>query len=257
TPKWGYTESVLVDGDRVICTPGGSKGTMAALDRATGKTLWQSKEWTDGAHYSSPLVREIHGVRQYIQLTEKTLAGVRASDGKVLWRSPWPGTIAVIPTPIEHENHVYVTSGYGVGSKLVEVAKDFSVKEVYFNKNMKNHHGGVIRVGEHLYGYSDGVGWLCQDFKSGEIVWREKDKLGKGAIACADGMLYCLSEQDGSVVLIDASPKGWNERGRFVLDPKSKSRSPRGAIWTHPVISNGRLYLRDQEYIYCYDVKAD
>ena len=121
---------------------------------------------------------------------------------------------------------------------------------------MKNHHGGVILVGDHLYGYSDGGGWMCQDFKSGDEVWAERNKLGKGAIACADGMLYCLDEGSGTVVLIEASPKGWSEQGRFKLEPQTKIRSPQGRIWTHPVTSNGKLYLRDQDLIYCHDVKG-
>ena len=121
---------------------------------------------------------------------------------------------------------------------------------------MKNHHGGVILLGDHLYGYSDGHGWICQDFASGEIVWNEKSALGKGAVTCVGGMLYCVEERDGTVVLAKASTEGWEEHGRFTLDPQTKLRSPMGKIWTHPVVVGGRLYLRDQELIYCYDVAA-
>jgi hypothetical protein len=123
------------------------------------------------------------------------------------------------------------------------------------DKVMKNHHGGVILVGDYVYGYSDGLGWVCQDFKTGALVWNEKSKLGKGAVGYADGMLYCLDESNGTVALVEASPKGWNEHGRFKLDPLTQIRSPQGHIWTHPVISNGRLYLRDQDLIFCYAVK--
>ena len=121
---------------------------------------------------------------------------------------------------------------------------------------MMNHHGGVVRVGDHIYGYSGSVGWVCQNFKTGEEVWREKSALGKGAIGCADGMLYCLDESTGTVALIEASPKGWNEHGRFTLEPQTKIRTSSGRIWTHPVISGGKLFLRDQNLIYCYDIKA-
>ena len=120
---------------------------------------------------------------------------------------------------------------------------------------MKNHHGGVILVGQHLYGHSDGVGWVCMDWKTGAEVWSEKSKLGKGAIGYADGMLYCVDEANGNVALIEASPKGWNEKGRFKLEPQSAIRSPQGRIWTHPVIANGRLHLRDQDLIHCFAVK--
>jgi outer membrane protein assembly factor BamB len=253
-PNWGYTESVLVDGDKVICTPGGQEGALLALNKMTGEKIWQSKDFTDRADYASVIVAEHAGVRQYIQLTQKTLVGVAADDGRVLWTYPWPGRTAVVPTPIFREGKVYVASGYGVGCGLVELTQD-SAEEVYENKVMKNHHGGVILVGDHLYGYSDGVGWVCQEFATGEQVWSEKNALGKGAVACADGMLYCVDESGGEVVLVEASPSGWNEKGRFKLDPQSEFRSPRGKIWTHPTIANGKLYLRDQEIVYCFDVR--
>ena len=253
-PGWGYTESVLIDQGRVICTPGGKNGAIAALDAKDGKVIWRSKQFTDGAQYSSPIMIEHGGVRQYVQLVMKNFVGVKATDGSLLWKSAWPGRTAVIPTPIHHDGHVYVTSGYGVGCKLVQLGQG-GAKGVYDNKNMKNHHGGVIKLGDYLYGYSDQVGWVCQDFKSGEIKWSEKKGLGKGAISYADGRFYCQAEGDGSIVLIEASPKGWKERGRFKLDPQTKQRSKRGKIWTHPVIANGRLYLRDQELLFCFDVK--
>jgi outer membrane protein assembly factor BamB len=255
TPRWGYSESVLVDGDKVICTPGGAKGALAALDKATGKVIWQSKEFTDPAHYSSAIVGEHNGTRQYIQLTEQHVAGVSANDGKLLWKSPFPGQTAVVPTPILHDGCVYVTAGYGAGCKLVKLGANNQVSDVYDNKAMKNHHGGVVLVGDHLYGYSDGPGWMCQEFKSGKEVWSEKNALGKGALSSADGMLYCLDENSGAVVLAEASPKAWIEHGRFKLDPQSKIRNSQGRFWTHPVISNGKLYLRDQDLIFCYDVK--
>jgi len=158
TPGWGYTESVLVDGDKVVCTPGGSKGALAALDKGSGKLLWQTKEFTDGAQYASAIAAELNDVRQYIQLTMEHLVGVAAKDGRLLWQSPFPGRTAVIPTPIVHDGCVYATAGYGAGSKLVKLGADNQVSDVYANQNMKNHHGGVVLAGDHLYGYSDGVG---------------------------------------------------------------------------------------------------
>jgi outer membrane protein assembly factor BamB len=256
-PGWGYSESVLVDGNKVLCTPGGAQGAIVALDTKTGEPVWQSKDLTDGAQYASIIPANYNGTRQYIQLTMKHITGVSAADGKVLWTSDWPGQTAVIPTPIFQDGQVYVSSGYGVGSKLVKIGSSGNdVNDVYFSKVMKNHHGGVVLVDGHLYGYSDGVGWVCQDFKTGEQVWAEKKALGKGAIAAADGMLYCLAEDSSTVVLIAASPAGWQEHGRFTLDPQSTQRSHDGKIWTHPVITGGRLYLRDQELLFCYDVKA-
>jgi outer membrane protein assembly factor BamB len=255
-PGWGYTESVLVDDNKVVCTPGGSKGALAALDKSTGKVLWRSTEFTDGAQYASIIPAAINSTRQYIQLTMQSLVGISASDGKLLWKTEFPGRTAVIPTPICRDSQVYVSAGYGAGSKSVKIEPNNHVTTVYENKVMKNHHGGVILAGDHLYGHSDGSGWVCQDFKTGNEVWSERGKLGKGGIACADGLLYCLDERSGTVVLIDASPKGWQEHGRFKLEPQTKIRSSSGAIWTHPVICNGKLYLRDQDLVYCYDIKG-
>jgi outer membrane protein assembly factor BamB len=253
-PNWGYTESVLVDGGQVVCTPGGSKGAVAALDKMNGKVLWQSKEFTEPAHYSSIVPAPINGDMQYVQRTEKSVVGISPRDGKLLWETSFPGRTAVIPTPIVYRNDVYVTAGYGAGSKMVRIEPGNKVTTVYENKVMKNHHGGALLVGEHVYGYGD-PGWVCQDFKSGESVWNHRG-LGKGAVGYADGKLYCVEENSGTVVLADASPDGWKERGRFKLDPQTKIRSAKGKVWTHPVIANGKLYLRDQDLIYCYDVKA-
>ena len=254
-PGWGYTESPLVDGDKVVCTPGGSRGSIVALDKISGKTIWQSTDFTDPAQYSSIITIEANGVRQYIQLTMTHVVGLSAKDGAVLWTTSWPGDTAVIPTPIFHEGYVYVTAGYGAGCKLVKIEPGNKVKEVYENKVMKNHHGGVVLVGEHLYGHSDGGGWVCQDFKTGKEVWSERRKLGKGAVSSAEGMLYCLGEDNGTVVLVEASPKGWTEHGRFKLDPQTTQRSSQGKIWTHPVVANGKLFLRDQELLFCFDIK--
>lgn len=255
TPGWGYTESVLVDGNQVLCTPGGAKGTLAALDKKTGKLIWQSEEFTEDAHYSSIVPADINGSRQYIQRNEKSVVGIGSKDGKLLWKTSFPGKTAVIPTPIVHDSHVYVTAGYGGGSKLVKIGPGNQVTVVYENKVMKNHHGGVILLADHVYGHSSQPDtWVCQNFKTGEEVWNHRD-FGKGAIAYADGMFYCLEEKSGTVALVEASTKGWQERFRFKLEPQTKIRSQSGAIWTHPVISNGKLYLRDQDLIYCYDIK--
>jgi len=259
-PGWGYTESVLVDGKQVVCTPGGSKGAMAALDKATGRVLWQSEKWTDGAQYSSIVPADINGQRQYVQRSLTNIVGIAAKDGALLWQQPYPGKTAMIPTPIVKGNQIYVASGYGVGSLSFTIEPGNQITMLYdetagTSKVMKNHHGGVILLGDKLYGYSDGVGWTCQDFKTGALVWAEKKALQKGAIAYADGHFYCLEEGTGNVVLVDASPTGWSEKSRFKLDPQSSIRSPQGHIWTHPVIANGRLYLRDQDLIFCYAVK--
>ena len=251
---WGYSESPLVDGGQVVCTPGGPQGTMAAFDRRTGKLLWQTRDLTDSAAYSSIVIATLAGVRQYVQWTDQHVFGVAPADGRVLWRAPRSGRVAVIPTPVCHDDHVYVTSGYGIGCNLFRITKAgdaFQAAQVYANKDMVNHHGSVVLVGDHLYGYSDGKGWVCQEFLTGKTVWAERDKLGKGALTYADGNLILRAESGrGAVVLIAASPEGWVEKGRFDQPQRSDKNS-----WPHPVVSGGRLYLRDQGVLLCYDLK--
>ena len=252
---WLYSESVLVDGDRVICTPGGSKGTLLALNKKTGDVLWRTSDWTDSAEYSSPIVETIGGVRQYIQLTGASVAGVAAESGKVLWRAARRGQTATVPTPVYSDGHVYVASGYGVGCNLFKITADkdsFSAEQVYANKNMVNHHGGVILLGKHLYGFCDGKGWVCQDFKTGEIAWR-KESVGKGALTYADGHLFLRSEGGkGTVALVDADPAAYKETGRFDQPHRSKENS-----WAHPVVAGGKLYLRDQDVLLCYELRGE
>ena len=255
-PYWGYSESPLVDGDKVLCTPGGDNGTVVAFDLASGKKIWQSSGMTAKSHYSSIVPVDHYGSRQYIQLTQNKVFGLD-SDGKLQWQTDWPnGRTAVVPTPIYDDGHVYITSGYKAGCMLIRIDESNTVHKVYDNLFMQNHHGGVIQFGKHIYGNTSGRGWICQDMMTGEVVWFEKKKLKKGAVAYADGMLYCLEENTGTCVLIEASPDGWKEHGRFVIAPQTKQRSARGKVWTHPVIANGKLYLRDQEIICCYDIKA-
>ena len=226
------------------------------MNKMTGDTIWQSKGFTDGAQYSSIITAEIGGRRQYVQLVMKQLVGLDAKTGEQLWQTDWPGRTAVIPTPIYHDGRVYVSSGYGVGCKQVAINNENEVEEVFVNRVMKNHHGGVVRLGDYLYGYSDGPGWACQRWDDGEQVWAEKRALGKGSLTFADGRLYLLDERKGNVVLLDPNPDGWSEKGRFTLSPQTELRKPSGRIWTHPTVANGRLYLRDQELIMSYDISA-
>jgi outer membrane protein assembly factor BamB len=252
--NWGYTESVLVDGDKVICTPGGKKGTMAALDKRTGKVVWQSSELTFPAQYSSVIAVGQGGQRQYIQLLQTKVIGVAANDGRALWQTSFPGRTAVIPTPVYRDGHVYVTAGYGAGCQLIKLGgKEPEV--VYEEKIISNHHGGVLYVGGKIYGHSDRAGWTCQDFLTGAIAW-QSTALGKGGCTYVAGHLVCVDEKDGTIALVEASPEAWKEKGRFKLAPQTTLRKKDGRIWTHPVVLDGRLYLRDQELVHCYDVKG-
>jgi outer membrane protein assembly factor BamB len=252
---WNYSESPLVDGDRVVCTPGSAQGSIVALNKRTGELLWQSREFTDAAEYSSVIAAQIGGVRQYIQLTGGNVVGVQAETGKVLWRAPRRGETATVPTPIFYEDNVYVSSGYGVGCNLFHIGKagdSYKAEPVYANKVMVNHHGGVVRAGDYLYGYSDGKGWVCQEFKTGRLVWKN-ESVGKGSVTCADGHLYLRSEGgNGTLALVEATPEGYRETSRFDQPDRSTENS-----WPHPVISGGKLFVRDQDVLLCYNVRMN
>ncbi|MFM8471250.1 MAG: PQQ-binding-like beta-propeller repeat protein [Limisphaerales bacterium] len=251
---WNYTESPLVEGKKVVLTPGGKRGTMVALDKQTGELIWQSKDWTESAAYSSIVPWDFGGRHQYVQFTESSVAGIDAENGALLWRAARKGATATIPTPVLSGDLVFVTSGYGVGCNLFKLKKDtggIATEEVYANKNMVNHHGGVILLGKHLYGHSDSGGWTCLDMATGEVAWKSGG-VGKGAIAYADGHFYCRSEGGkGTIGLIEATPTGYKETGRFDQPDRSGKNS-----WAHPVIAGGKLYLRDMDVLLCYDVKA-
>jgi outer membrane protein assembly factor BamB len=275
--EWGYSESPLVDGDKLIVTPGGDKGTLAALDKKSGKVLWRSTGLKNKAPYSSVVISEAGGVRQYVQNSYISdddggvISGFAAKDGKVLWTMPLNkvSSYAIAPTPIVRGNLVYQTAGYDYGCHLFEISRvgdAFEAKELYSRKNqrsVKNTHGGVVLVGDHIYGHSERLGWICQEFKTGNVVWDERTKLeciASGSITAADGMLYLYSDE-GEVVLLKASPEGWQEHGRFGIPEKSKVPQQRptsraAKIWTPPVVANGRLYLRDEELLFCFDVSA-
>lgn len=263
-PSWGYSDAPLVDGDKLVVTPGGQDGTVLALDKKTGKKVWQSAGLTDGAAYSSLVPTEVGGVRQYVTQTDGAAVGVRASDGKLLWRVAELGrAVAVIPTPVVHDGDAFFTAGYGAGCQLLKLEPDgdgTKATVVYTkNKLVANHHGGVVRVGDHLYGHTDSGGrWVCFDYKKGgdKPVW-ESRKLDKGSVVAADGRLYCYGERNGTVALVAATPdEEWQETGRFEIPKKSKFPRKNGLIWTHPVVANGKLYLRDHEHLFCYDVAA-
>ncbi|MEQ1841026.1 MAG: PQQ-binding-like beta-propeller repeat protein [Verrucomicrobiales bacterium] len=255
---WGFAESPLVDGAKLILAPGGQEAGMVALDKLTGEVIWAASDLKPGkAEYATIIPTEINGTRQYVKLFEQQLVGVGAEDGKVIWTSPWGGKTAVIPTPIISGNEIYISSGYGVGCKLIRISADNQASDVWENKTMVNHHGGVIKVGDHLYGFSDAKGLICQDWKTGEMVWNEKGQFTlKGSVHVADGHLYALNEDDGTVTLVEIDSKEYKQKGQFKLDPQSPNRNPKGKVWTHPLVIGGKLYLRDQEYIVCYDVKA-
>ncbi len=246
---WNYTESPLVDGNKIIVTPGGKKGAVIALNRMTGKLIWKSADFTDGAQYSSLIISEFGGERQYIQLTGENVVGLAAGTGKVLWQAARKGRTATVSTPIFHDGSLFVTSSYGVGCNGFKISYDgtsFFAKQTYANKTISNHHGGCIRVGNYIYG-SSGSTLACIDLKTGEEMWRERSA-GKGAIVVADSKIILRSEKD-TVALVALSPKAYKEISRFSQPDRTRARA-----WSHPVVSDGILYLKDQGLLLAYDL---
>jgi outer membrane protein assembly factor BamB len=260
---WGFSESPLIDGDHLICTPGGRDGSIICLNKSDGSTVWRCKEVTDAAAYASIIAADVDGVHQYIQVLHQGIAGVRASDGKLLWYYDRPGKTATVPTAIYHDHHVYVTAGYNVGCDMFKLTKDgeeFKTEKVYSNQNLVNHHGGVVLLDGFIYGHSyqgPNKGWVCQEFLTGKIKWTSDGKggPGKGSLTYAAGHLFCYDEKTGNLHIAEASPKAWKETGVIKLPKKSSDRFRNDNCWTHPVIANGKLYLRDQDLLFCFDVK--
>jgi outer membrane protein assembly factor BamB len=251
TPGWGYSESPLIVDDMIIVTPGGNGGTLVALNKLDGKPIWQSKEVTERAHYSSPVLAEINGERQIVQFANQSVFGVSLADGKARWRytAPANGT-ANCCSPIIDDNMVFASSSYGVGGGLAKinlVGSTQQAEEVYFEKKLACHHGGIVKVGDYMY--SAGGGPLtCMDFKTGKIAWQARSA-GKGSICVADGMLYIFGEGH-EVAMAEATPEAYREHGRFTV--KSHGRP----AWAHVIVTGGRMYLRDQGSLTAYDVLA-
>jgi outer membrane protein assembly factor BamB len=251
---WHYCESPLVDGDRVIVTPGGADATLAAFDKKTGDTVWKcavpAKHHEAG--YSSVVIATVGGVKQYVQLFNGGLVGV-STDGRVLWTYEKLGpNTANIPTPVVLKDEILAVAGYGKGGALLKLkadGKDVSAEEVYFKRELTNKHGGVVVVGDYVYGDTDDQGLpYCIEVKTGKVKWKRDRKQSKGegsaSVTYADGRLY-FHYENGVVALVEASPEGYKEVGSFAVPKKE------GAAWAHPVVAGGRLYLREGDRLYC------
>ncbi len=245
--SWGISESPLVLGDRVLANAGGSNASIVALHKDDGTVLWQSQR--DEAGYSSAVVATIRGVRQAVFFTGERVVGISVDDGTLLWHyRRVSNRTANVATPIVRGNFVFVSSDYGTGCALLEIEggrAGMTVREVYFNREMKNHHSSSVLVDGTLYGYSS-RNLTALDFETGERLWRDRS-VGKGSLIYADGHLYVFGEK-GVMGLVVATRKGYREKGRFDV-PRSNRPS-----WSHPVIANGKLYLRDQDTLYSYDI---
>jgi outer membrane protein assembly factor BamB len=260
---WGFCWSPLVDGDHLVIAPGGPDGVLAKLNKKTGAVVWQSKAAPFPVTYASPMSLKVGGVAHYVQLLQDRVVGIDAENGDLLWtyKPDQPYRDVVCPTPLVKDGKVYVTVGYGGGCDLLEPegkGKKFTVKAAYSERAIANKQGGVVALGDHVYGAHEDRGWACQELATGKVLWESKrNAVPVGELAAADGMLYLLTEKDGKglVALVDASPTKYAEKGRFSLPEASEKRKPGGHVWTHPVIADGKLYLRDQEWLFCYKIK--
>lgn len=262
TYGWGFCWGPLVHGEHLICTPGSThgEGLIAALDKATGQVVWRSSDLNEESTYASPIVATIDGVKQFIVMTQFGIAGVAAENGKLLWyyKRERPYSDVVIPTPVCQDGYVYASTGDGC--ELIKVSKsdngEYVAEEVYASRNMKNSIGGFVLHEGHLYGTSDRRGWVCQELMTGDLEWYQRSsEVGDGSIIFADGHLYLYGERSAEVSLIEASTEEFIEKGRFPLPETSQLLAPSGKNWTRPVISDGKLYLRDQDLLFCYRIR--
>lgn len=263
---WGFSESPLVDGDQLVCTPGGSSAMIVALNKKTGKLIWKTpmrdggSRGKDGAGYSSIVISHAGGVKQYVTLVGRGVISVEASTGRPLWQyEKVANTTANVPTPIVHKDYVFCSSGYGDGgSALLEIQKRgnrFAAREVYYYpaNQVQNHHGGMVLIDGHVYmGHGHNKGFpLCLELRTGKVKWGGRIRGagdGSAAIVAADGQIYFRYE-DGKMALVEANPNEYKLNGSFRL-PIRNSKS-----WPHPVISDGKLYIRCQHEMVCFDVK--
>ena len=247
---WGLSESPLVLRDRVIVNAGGRGASIVAVNKKDGSVLWRSQG--DQAGYSSGILHEFEGTPQAIFFTGQRALAVDARDGRLLWSyDRVSNRTANIATPIVRGSHVFVSSDYGTGAALLELrasGKSIEAREVYFTREMRNHHASSVLIGDHLYGFSGAI-LTAMKFDSGEVAWRDRS-VGKGSVIFADDRLYLFSE-NGVVGLAEANPASYREHGRFEL------RTGSLPTWSHPVVANGKLYLRDQDTIYAYDVRGN
>ncbi len=250
-PHWLISESPLVDGNRLIVSPGGRGAGIVALDKLTGAELWRAKELSETAGYASCIAADVGGVRIYMNFTESAAVGVRASDGKLMWRyDKVSNRTANCSTPVFADNKVFFSSAYDTGAALLNLSAqggEVKAQEAYFTRDMQNHHGGMVLLNGYLYGFSKEI-LTCLEFNTGKVMWRDRS-VGKGAVTYADGMLYLLGEKQ-MVGLAEANPKAYVEHGRFPIQDMGRES------WAHPVVVGGKLYIRNQGMLTCYDVKA-
>ena len=252
--KWALAESLLIDGDQVICCPFGREASVVALDKHSGDIVWTAPAVNGAAGYASAIFSEHQGLRMILTMNANALVGVNADSGDLLFRHEHITKYDInVTMPIFHEGHVFISSGYGAGSELLRLDRDgdtVAVASVWKSSQLDNHHGGVILADGHLYGSSHRGRWLCLDWKTGQLKYEEKG-VGKGSLTMADGMLYMLNEKR-KLGLAQATPTGLELTSSFSIPSGGE-----GPTWAHPVVRGGCLYVRHGDWLYAYDVREE
>lgn len=250
-PEYGYSESVLIDGENLYCSPAGKKGFLVCLNKKTGDLIWTNTDISGSVGFSSHIIADYGGYHQIIGMSSNSVYGVDAVKGDLLWTFPYENKRSLnIPDPIFYQGHVFITSGYGKGSALIKLklSENKIIPEIIWQTPiMDNHHGGVVLLNGYLYGSGDEKrGWYCLDIMTGEPQWKAA---GKGSLTYAENMLYCLEEK-GTMRLIKASAQSFEEVSAFEVPEGGK-----GMYWAHPVVCGGRLYIRHTDKLFAYSIK--
>jgi len=257
-PRWILGHSVVVDGDNLICMVGGAKVLVVALDKRTGKTVLEYAGAAGGlpSGYVTPYFFEFDGTRVLAVMTNETIEGYDPKTAKRLFTIPWKNKMTInVTMPIYKDGGLFVSSGYGFGAKMFKLAKNadgtITATEAWYRPEFDNHHHGLILVGDYVYGTTSKGNWMAVNFQTGEIGFTARPVGEQTSVHYADGLIYCLSQDSRTVILWKPDPKEYIELGRFVLPNEVADK-----CWAHPVVLNGKLYLRHAQYLYCYDVKA-
>lgn len=254
---WAYSESPLIDGDKLVCAPGGEAAAILALNKHTGEVIWKCAiQGGDEATYASTIVTSIGDVKQYVQCLKQGLTGVDAATGRLLWRFSDTADLksgGYIQTPVARDGLVYSSAGLVGGAVARVQAKPggWSAEAVYFSKKLPIGIGGVVLRGDFMYGAA-GQTLQCVEYATGDVRWEDRC-IGAASICVAEGRLY-LHGENGDVALVEATPEGYREKGRFT--PADQPDRDRSKAWTYPVVANSRLYLRDLDHLRCYDIAA-
>jgi outer membrane protein assembly factor BamB len=255
---WAYSESPLIDVNTLVCTPGGSEATLVALNKSTGEIIWKCPvPGGDDAAYTSAIVVDAAGSKQYVQVLKKGIVGVEAKTGKFLWRYDKTASRygANIPSPVADQGYIY-SAGAGTGGALIQLKSDqgsVQPDQVYFSPKLPTAIGGAVKLGDVLYG-TTGEALVCFGFRNGDIKWQDR-ALGAASLCYADGRLY-LHGENGQVALVEPSADSYHEKGRFAPPDQPKRLNDMEKAWAYPVVAEGKLFLRDQGLLWCYDVQA-